>query len=96
MENIGEVLHENLKKYFGFEANQDDLFNPVEPNVCFVFSENTQRNKSIIPAQLIFESDDNNQNESILNKLNLDYTSNNGQISLEETYSGYPITISTN
>ena len=85
-----------LKSVFGFEENENGLFDPSESDVTFILDPNNIGKESIIPAQLIFDSDDFDQNKSVLDNLNLDYSSSDNQISLEETYSGYPITISSN
>lgn len=85
-----------LKDIFDFKESKQGMYNPVEPDVFFSFEQNHLENKSIIPAKLIFDSDNLDQNKSILNNLNLKFDIDNNQISLEESYSGYPIMIQSN
>ena len=85
-----------LKSVFGFAENQQGFFNPIEPDIIFIFDTNAIAKENIIPAKLIFHSEDFNQNKSVLDNLNLEYSTHEDQISLKETYSGYPITISPN
>lgn len=85
-----------LTNIFDFQENEQGLFNPVEPDVIFTFENNALAEESIIPAKLIFDSEDFNQNKSILEDLNLSFATHENKISLQESYSGYPITIQSN